>query len=87
MSNPTIYKYPKKIVSNPDGTITEIEKNLRRNRDISMIVKIKDKKGHTLVIYHLVYNSRGEIVHGPHEEPDSRDPNYRGKFPKGGDSL
>ncbi|RKY67281.1 MAG: hypothetical protein DRP97_07540 [Candidatus Latescibacterota bacterium] len=49
---------------------------------MSVIVKIKDDVGHTLVVYHLVYDSRGHIVHGPHEEPGSRDPSYFGEFPE-----
>jgi len=80
MPNPTIYKFPKKILDNIDGTTIEVERSLRRNRDVSVIVKIKDDVGHTLVVYHLVYDSRGYIVHGPHEEPGSRDPNYFGGF-------
>lgn len=80
MSNPTIYRFPKKIIENPDGTTTEIEKSLRKNKDISMIVKIKDMLGYTKVVYHLVYDAHGKIVHGPHEEPGSRAPDYRGKF-------
>ena len=81
MSNPTTYRYPKKIVDNLDGTVTEVEKSIRRNRDKNVIVKVKNSEGHTLVVYHLVYDSKGRVVHGPHEEPDSRDPNYKGEFP------
>ena len=81
MSNPTIYRFPKKILENIDGTTIEVERSLRRNRDVSVIVKIKDDVGHTLVVYHLVYDSRGRIVHGPHEEPGSRNLSYAGVFP------
>lgn len=82
MPNPTIYRYPKKIIANLDGTTTEIERGLKQNRDVNVIVKIKDGSGHTLVVYHLVYDSRGRVVHGPHEEPGSRDPHYKGIFPE-----
>ncbi len=78
MPNRTIYRYPKKIIPNEDGTVTEIDRSLRQNRDVNVIVKIKDSIGHTLIVYHLVYDSRGQIVHGPHEEPGSRDEAYRG---------
>jgi hypothetical protein len=81
MSNPTIYRYPKKIVERNDGTRVEIEKSLRQNKDVSVIVKVKDQMAHTKVVYHLVYDSRGNIVHGPHEEPGSRDSDYREGFP------
>ena len=80
MSNPTIYRYPKKVVDNLDGTITEIEKSLRRNRDKNVIVKVKNSEGHTLIVYHLVYDSKGRIVHGPHEEPGSRELTYTKGF-------
>jgi len=43
MDNPTVYKFPKKVVENPDGTISEIERNLRKNRDVSVVIKVKDK--------------------------------------------
>ncbi|MEW6686355.1 MAG: hypothetical protein AB1393_09160 [Candidatus Edwardsbacteria bacterium] len=81
MSNPTIYRYPKKIIDNLDGTVTEIDRALRQNKDVNLIVKVKDGEGHTLVVYHLVYNSKGQVVHGPHEEPGSRNPSYQKVFP------
>ncbi|MBI4722177.1 MAG: hypothetical protein HY769_04145 [Candidatus Stahlbacteria bacterium] len=81
MSNPTIYRYPKKIIDNLDETVTEIDKSLRSNRDKNVIVKVKNSEGHTLVVYHLVYDSKGRVIHGPHEEPGSRNSNYKKKFP------
>ena len=81
MSNPTIYRYPKKIIDNLDGTVTEVDKSLRRNRDKNVIIKVKNSEGHTLVVYHMVYDSKGQVVHGPHEEPGSRDPDYTKGFP------
>ena len=41
MANPTIYRYPRQIIRNPDDTITEVERALRRNGDVSIIVKVK----------------------------------------------
>jgi hypothetical protein len=41
VENPTIYKYPKQVIRNPDNTITEVERSLRQNGDISIIVKVK----------------------------------------------
>ncbi len=83
MSNPTIYRYPRQVIRNPDGTVTEVERNLRQNGDVSIIVKMKDSTGHHLVVYHLVYDSEGQLVHGPHEIPGSRDANYDKPFPRG----
>jgi len=83
MSNPTIYRYPRQVIRNPDGTVTEVERNLRQNGDVSIIVKVKDSTGHHLVVYHLVYDSEGQLVHGPHEIPGSRDANYDKPFPRG----
>lgn len=83
MGNPTIYKYPRQVIYNPDGTSTEIERSLRQNGDVSIIVKVKDATGHTLVVYHLVYDSADNLVHGPHEIAGSRDPSYEGGFPPG----
>lgn len=81
MSNPTIYRYPKKIVERDDGTRIEVEKSLRQNKDVSVIVKVKDQECRTKVVYHLVYDSRGNIIHGPHEEPGSRNSDYKEEFP------
>ena len=33
------------------------------------------------MLYHLVYDSQGNVVHGTHEEPASRDSNYVLEFP------
>jgi len=82
MPNPTIYKHPKEIIHNPDKTTTEIERNLRQNGDLSVIVKIKDANRHTLVVYHIVYDQTGQLVHGPHEESGSRDATYQGALPE-----
>jgi hypothetical protein len=81
MANPTIYRYPRQIIHNQDGTLTEVERNLRQNGDISIIVKVKDASGHHLVVYHLVYDSAGRLVHGPHEITGSRDSAYQKSFP------
>jgi len=81
MANPTIYRYPRQIIHNRDGTLTEVERNLRQNGDISIIVKVKDASGHHLVVYHLAYDSAGRLVHGPHEIPGSRDLAYQKPFP------
>jgi hypothetical protein len=81
MANPTIYRYPRQMIHNRDGTLTQVERSLRQNGDISIIVKVKDGSGHHLVVYHLVYDSAGKLVHGPHEIPGSRDPAYRKPFP------
>ena len=78
--NPTIYRYPKKIVENPDGTRLEVDRSLRKNKDVSVIIKIKSISGRTKVVYHLVYNQFGRIIHGPHEEPGSRTTGYQGEI-------
>jgi hypothetical protein len=83
MTNPTIYRYPRQIIRNPDDTITEVERTLRQNGDVSIIVKVKDTTGRHLVVYHLVYDSNGKLVHGPHEISGSRDPTYNQPFPPG----
>jgi len=83
VANPTIYRYPRQIIHNPDGTVTHVERSLRRNGDLSIIVKMKDARGHHLVVYHLVYDMEGRLVHGPHEIPGSRDADYHQPFPLG----
>jgi hypothetical protein len=80
MGNPTIYRYPKQVIHNPDGSHLQIERSLRQNGDVSIIVKVKDDTGHHLVLYHLVYDKAGNRVHGPHEIPGSRDPSYQGSL-------
>lgn len=42
MANPTIYRYPRQIIHNRDGTLTQVERSLRQNGDISIIAKVKD---------------------------------------------
>ena len=81
MTNPTIYRYPRQIIRNPDDTIIEVERTLRQNGDVSIIVKVKDTTGRHLVVYHLVYDSSGKLVHGPHEISGSRNPTYNQPFP------
>ena len=83
MTNPTIYRYPTRIIRNPDDTVTEVERTLRQNGDVSIIVKVKDTTGRHLVVYHLVFDTSGKLVHGPHEIPGSRDPTYNQPFPPG----
>jgi hypothetical protein len=83
MTNPTIYRYPRQIIRNPDDTITEVERTLRQNGDVLIIVKVKNTAGRHLVVYHLVYDSNGKLVHGPHEISGSRDPTYNQPFPPG----
>jgi hypothetical protein len=34
VANPTIYRYPRQIIRNPDDTITEVERALRQNGDV-----------------------------------------------------
>lgn len=80
MPNVTIHKYPRRIINNPDGTTTTIEKSLRQNGDVSTVIKVKGLNGHTLVVYHMVFDASGELVHAPHEEPGSRDPAYTVPF-------
>lgn len=83
MTNPTIYRYPRQIIRNPDDTITVIDRKLRQNGDVSIIVKVKDPRGHHLIVYHLVYDGRGQLIHRPHEIPGSRDASYDKPFPGG----
>ena len=83
MSNPTVYRYPKQVIHNPDGSHLLIERSLRQNGDVSIIVKVRDSTGHHLVLYHLVYDRTGNRVHGPHEISGSRDPSYQDDFPGG----
>ena len=52
MANPTIYRYARQINHNRDGYLTQVERSLRQNRDISIIVKVKDASEHHLVVYH-----------------------------------
>lgn len=83
MTNPTIYRYPRQIIRNPDDTVTEVERTLRQNGDVSITIKVKDTTGRHLVVYHLVCDSNGKLVHGLHEIPGSRDPTYNQPLPPG----
>lgn len=78
MPNPTVYKHPRLVVPSPDGMLAVVDRNVRANGDMSTIVKIRDEQGHTVVVYHYVHDSAGNLVHGPHEAPGSRDPTYAG---------
>lgn len=80
MANPTVYKYPRWVVESPDGTLAQIDRSVRANGDVSTIVKVRDERGHTLVLYHYVHDAAGNLVHGPHEVPGSRDPGYTGTY-------
>ena len=55
-----------------------VDRSVRANGDTSTIVKIRDQQGHTLVVYHYVHDAAGNLAHGPHEAPESRDPTYAG---------
>ena len=83
MAKPRVYRHPRQIIRNPNDTITKVERALRQNGDVSIVVKVKDTTGHHLVVYYLVYDSNGKLVHAPHEIPDSRDPTYNQLFPPG----
>lgn len=62
-SNPTVYKYEKERRELPGGKYMIIERNYRLNGEVSVIVKIFDANGNTLVVYHIVYRRDGSIEH------------------------
>jgi hypothetical protein len=71
MPNPTVRR-ERILADNGDGTVTEVFRSIRQNGDRSEMVFYRESGGAKLLIWHVVYEAGGLLVHGPHEK-------FRGK--------
>jgi len=67
MPNPTVRR-ERQLVDNGDGTFTETFRSIRENGDKSEMVFFRQANGIKNVIWHVVFDVAGVLVHGPHEK-------------------
>jgi len=67
VANPTVRRIWT-TVPNSDGTVSLIKESYRADGHVSIIHRIVDQHGHTVVVWHYVYSLDGQIVHGPEEK-------------------
>jgi hypothetical protein len=67
MPNPTVRR-EREINRNEDGSVVEIFRSIRENGDASEMIFFREGNRIKRVIWHVVYDATGVMVHGPHEK-------------------
>jgi hypothetical protein len=67
MPNPTVRR-ERRVNRNRDGTRVEVFRSIRENGDVSEMVFFGEDDFAKRVIWHVVFDASGVMVHGPHEK-------------------
>jgi hypothetical protein len=62
VANETIY-WDDYRHENTDGTVTEVERSIRLNGDVSEMVHVVDSDGSHVAVWHVVHDAQGRLIH------------------------